>query len=263
MNNLGWIPVAAVLILSAGLLHADDASGVPDMILRANGDVMWVSVDRALNPDGILDERALRQPTETLRREARQQSREARQRTAESTAADGRPQEHDKTAPASAEVCSGFLSLPWFTPSNPNTLFEESKVIVAGRVIGIKEGFFFNSPGSLLAITGKTIKGDLSGPAYLLFYPYARIKTAEGMICAGSALEPPRSNDRVLLFSPMEAVLAHDSIPILYVDVEHNVVYQGQSRLHLPPGLPVPESATFDLILKETQQTLSHTRRIQ
>jgi len=189
MNNGRWLLAVAALILNAALLLAKDSANVPDLVLLKDGDTMWISTDLALKSDHTLNQQALGMSADFLRSVAKRRSDTAR--TEQLATPSGTAQDLITTPDAATAECDGFLSLPPGKASDPNTLPHDANVIVTGRVTAVKEGFFFNTPGSLLAIVGTALKGSLSAHTYLLFYPYARIKTADGLMCAGANLAPP------------------------------------------------------------------------
>jgi hypothetical protein len=165
MKNRRWIQTSVILILSGSILYAGESPRVPGMLLRANGDSMWVSAERAQNADRTLNEAALGRFTEFFEHA----SREAPTREVhEDSATTG------NELSAAPPACMSFIEGQASDRTSPDRLIDTASVIVTGRITDVKEGFFFSQPGTLLAIAGQTLKGTLPGPNYLMFYPYAR-----------------------------------------------------------------------------------------
>jgi hypothetical protein len=96
---------------------------------------------------------------------------------------------------------------------------------VSGRVVAIRQGFYTGVPGSLMRLETMDAEGTVPKETYL-FYPFARIETAEALICAKPLRdsEPPQVGDYLLIHARGKSV-AHTGRRILWVD-ERDVVTQ-------------------------------------
>lgn len=85
---------------------------------------------------------------------------------------------------------------------SPEELIARSVDIVTGRVTAIRQGFLHGLPGSLLKITGDYLKGSPSAETYV-FYPVAKIGTADGIFCAvpPPGYVEPHVGDTLIYFS--------------------------------------------------------------
>jgi hypothetical protein len=259
-------------MFSASMLQAAERSAVPELLTGAGADPsnkpaepLWISLNGAMGPDHILDERVLGQYTSFLRDAARVRPRNVPLQTA---------------ALQTGDRCDAFIGEPTRCPVAPSSgsgpesgvikadllddadvldrLVARSATIIAGRVVAIKEGFLWGQPGSLMAVSGTALKGNVSSDTYL-FYPFARMKTAEGTICAGQLSDRPRLSERALIFQRGKPLLTVQGSTILFVDVSESVVYAGQGGLRVPTSLQgrFSSEVTFDAILDETQRSVT------
>lgn len=268
MSDLSRLHVAAALLLIAPLLHAGEAGTVPDLLTSVTpvAEPMWVSVDAALSADHVLNDGILGPYAARLRDLAQTDAR---------SKALARPLAEEE------DVCHVFVGdpvcqlppppTPGVTGKPANVRQEEasydgdaldgmsakSGAIVAGRVVAIKAGFLWGRPGSLLALKSKSLKGDDYTDAYV-FYPFAHIRTAEGMVCGGPMTDPPRLNERVLIFQIGDPFRTADGRAIFFVDIPRDVVYERHPGLQVPAGLRgrFPRNVTFDAIVNETARSV-------
>jgi hypothetical protein len=106
---------------------------------------------------------------------------------------------------------------------------------VSGRVSSIQEGFLHNLPGSLLRLSGRAIKGTATEEIFL-FYPFARIRTADGLVCARPVgeFQPPSVGDHLIIFSMNPALVTGDRM-ILHVDPAREIIHQGAAGRRVVP----------------------------
>ena len=205
-------------ILLAFALTAHSAAAlsdsIPEIINTANGGIAWVSSTRALDDHGALRRDVLGRYTERLH----------------------------KNAVANGAACRRFIGAHpgHFEPtSSLDALATHAATIVSGHVVAAAEGFLHGMPGTLLRIAGTQLKGKNVREVYL-FYPYARITTASGTICAkpvAADYTPPRPGDRLVVFSMPETHLLGNRM-ILHVDVRHELVHQSRDGvLRVPAAL--------------------------
>ncbi|HKR63172.1 MAG TPA: hypothetical protein VJZ00_05515 [Thermoanaerobaculia bacterium] len=201
-----------MLVVSASVFA--DGGVVPDVIVLDDaGRYLWVAADRALDENGVLSEKYLGQYMPSLREDAQLNG-------------------------AGCKVFRGTV-LEHFEPTGSlDELVRGARSIVTGRVVALREGFYGGIPGSLLLLATERLKGESSGEA-LLFYPFAQIKTAEGVVCAkplGDAVAPT-VGDRVLVFAMRNPRRIHDAT-ILDVDTKRELVHaDAAGGIHAPEAL--------------------------
>jgi hypothetical protein len=187
---------AAVIILLSllptGIALGDD---VPRIIKSAYVPwPEWVAADEAVGADGTLREDVLGPFTASLRDLARDNTA----RLIRDAAANGRG-----TA-AECDECRLFRGTVPHVKSvrSIDELTTVATDIFVGEVAAMRQGFYGGLPGTLVLLSGRYIKGAAADEP-LLFYPYARIKTAHGMICSKPVgdFAAPEVGDRMMLWS--------------------------------------------------------------
>jgi hypothetical protein len=204
--------LALVVILFSAASVLADAADVPDLILDEDGRYLWVAADQALDEKGFLSEQYLGRYTHSLREDAQLNGTECK-------------------------VFRGSVPMQFEPNSSLDELVRGAPSIVSGRVVALREGFYGGIPGTLLLLAAERLKGELSGET-LLFYPFAQIKTAEGLVCAKASADavPPKLGDRVLVFA-MRGSRHVRGATILNVNV-------GRELVHMPAagGIRAPEA---------------------
>jgi len=186
---------AAVIILLSLLSRAVSGREVPRVIPSPYVPwPQWVAADDGVRADGTLREDMLGQFHTTLRGLARDNT--ARLMLDATAGARSGAEDYDQ--------CRLFAgTAPHVTPvRSVDELTTIATVMFAGQVLAMREGFYGGLPGTLLLLSGRYIKGaGVDEP--LLFYPYAKIKTAEGMICSKPVgdFAVPEIGDRMLFWS--------------------------------------------------------------
>ena len=165
-----------------------DLARVPDVIESEIPGVApaWVAADIAVASDGNL--RADLFDAGSIASIRRYLNNQAARRKAARTEA-----ERDECAVTLGRTLEQFSST-----ASADHLVTNSSYIIRASVAGLREGFLFGTPGTLIALDGdewlKRENADVSErPAYL-FFPNARISTPRGTICAnhGRTYRPPR-----------------------------------------------------------------------
>jgi hypothetical protein len=205
----------------ADLACAQAATAIPETITSSDGRLAWVSTSHALDESGRLKTDLVDSPT--LRANAKLNRKHRLAQT---------------DATATPEECRTFLGTHpqhFKSTASLHDAAAGAELIVSGRVVSIDEGFLHNVPGSLLRLTGSTIKGETTGEIFL-FYPYARIRTTDGLVCARPVGEflPPAVGDRLIVFS-MTPALVVEGRTILSVDPPREIIHQrGVGRRLVP-----------------------------
>jgi hypothetical protein len=207
------IPALLALLLAT---HADAEAvpALPGTICAPDGRLAWVSVRHALDESGRLKTNLVDSPL--LRANARLNAAAAG--AGECRAFLGTHPEHFKSTASLRDAAAG------------------AELIVSGRVLAIEEGFLHNLPGSLLSIAGSAIKGSATEEVYL-FYPYARIRTVDGLVCARPVgeFQPPAAGDHLIIFS-MNPALVSGFRTILQVDPTRALIHQSAAGRRFVPA---------------------------
>jgi len=221
-------PFALFILAAASLSFAKTPrAAIPDIIRDAQGVPAWVSANAALDADGNLRAQLFGDRISSAQANARLNG----------------------TSSDDCRVFVGPAPEHYQSTGSVDDLVRNAKVIVSGRVLEIREGFYYGVPGSLIRLEASVLKGGPK-PETLLFYQLARIRTSEGMICAKPLGEftAPAANDRMLAFSMTEP-LATPAGGILWVDTTRQLVHDsaGGRKVFAPAPLR-GEDATFDTI---------------
>ena len=231
----GWLFVAQTVA----------AGEIPPAMAGPDGDPVWVAAHAAFTSDGQVDPSVVGRHRQAISRYI-----------ARSKDSASRAQSRAKVPPPpELEGCSSYFgALPerFKKTSTLTDLTENAAVIVSGRVVAMQQGFYGGAPGTLLKLSADYVKGSGSKETFL-FYPFARIKTAEALICAVpvGAYTPPRLGDRVLAFS-MNRPWTQGDWTVLHVITAKELVHESGRELKVPPALrlvqtPSPEHL-FDAI---------------
>ncbi|HYD50641.1 MAG TPA: hypothetical protein VEB21_19955 [Terriglobales bacterium] len=242
---------ALIVMLYPSFASAQAAPPVPDTIPGKDGRLAWVSARHALDESGRLKTELVDSPL--LRANARL----------------NRKQNEIKANDAAAEECKTFLGtyLENFKPTNSlKEAVDGAEMIVSGRVLSIEEGFLHNLPGSLLRLSGSAIKGTNTDEIFV-FYPLARIRTANGLVCTRpvGAFQPPAVGDQLVVFS-MSQPLVTENRTVLQVDPVREIVHQGVSGQRVVPAAFVQElgsGLTFEQLERRVVLESKSARRSQ
>ena len=214
--------IVLAIVLSLSSMHERPA----DSILRnAEGTPVWVPAHCALGPDGRFAETVPAYQQEALETNARSNSSARR---AETTLGElpcdvflGRSVEHFKRSGSFAD------------------LVDDAEQIVSGIAEDGTQGFLHGRPGTLFPLTSvRFLKGTSGEGAVLLFYPSARIPTADGLVCAKPLHDapPPKAGDPIVAFDMVGPYRVGGST-ILLVNVERELVHRSGSTTYWPKAL--------------------------
>jgi len=202
------------------------AADMPDMLRDPHSPwPQWVAADVAVAEDGTLREQMLGQFIPSLRKLAALNTAEL---TKEGADRSGDP----------CRIHRGTIPDPFRPTRSLADLTTHAEVVMRGEVLATREGFYGGLPGTLLLLSPRYLKGQ-PVPDPLLFYPFARIETADGMICGKPLGEftPPEVGDRVLIFA-MGTPRTDNGRAIFAVNVARQLVHEPRTGpLRLPEAL--------------------------
>lgn len=234
-----------VLLISAATILPASAAGftiTPDLIDKSDGTVVWVSANRAIDAQGKLRAEEL---GEDRQRKLLKNAERNRPAPRHSASADAEPLDP-------CVVFTGVHMSSYEPTGSLNDLVVHADAIVSGAVVSIEQGFLHGYPGSLVRIDGEILKGQPAREVYL-FYPLARIPTADGMICSNPVADfiKPRPGDRMLVFSMPAPLIVGDRM-ILHVDVSRELLHETQDGVIKAPKALRPgadgQPVTFDAV---------------
>ena len=227
MTSLVRIALAVIVTAYADLTCGQASAAIPDTITAQDERLAWVSARRAVDESGhlktdLVDSPALRANAQ-LNRKQRQAQANAAGAAEECRTFLGAYPEHFKSTRSLRDAATG------------------AELIVSGRVLSIDEGFLHNQPGSLLRLSGSAIKGTATEEIYV-FYPSARIRTADGLVCARPVgdFQSPAVGDQLIVFS-MRPALITGGRTILSVDPPRELIHQSVAGRRLVPAAFAPE----------------------
>jgi hypothetical protein len=233
------------ILLSLPLAAAGDE--IPDVILNLDGKPYWVSAQHAFDQNKRLNMAALGDYG------WRAQGHLRRNKEYAASADASQSVNPSSTLPPELKGCRSFsVDVPEHSDptSSLSDLAQYADVIVSARVVAIQQGFLSGGAGSLLLLDAEYLKGEPSLQTYL-FYPLARIATADGLLCAKPLdnFIPPQVGDRLLVFS-MFAPVRISGLTMLYVNPSRELVHDAAGRgLVVPPALTathLPPASRFD-----------------
>ena len=234
------------LFLTAG---STDAPVIPATLGQLNGRPIWVDAESAVDRSGrpnaaFLGEEVARKTAESAKRNAQavERARATRRGGAEAVSED-------------VDECQVFKT--WMTDHFKPThtleqLIANSGTIVAGTVVAQREGIFYDTPGTLLRLDAQYLKGQATTATYL-FYPYGRIKTADGMLCSRPFNDDdaaPEIGDRFIVFAVVRPYYA-DGVTLLAPDPGRELLREAAGgKLTLPRSLRSADTSpgNFDAI---------------
>lgn len=220
------VVIAIALIMFSVSSAAAEAFEVPTVITHPGAQwPIWVAADIAVGDDGSLRDQYLGQFAPSLRKLAR----------ANTAALAAAPLQ---TTDDGCRLYRGHI-VPADKPTKSLAdLTTYPAAIVSGEVVAMRQGFFGGLPGTLLLLSGKYLRGT-PAPEPLLFYPFAQIETADGMICAKPLGDfvAPQIGDRFLVFA-MGEPRVDDGRTIFAVNTARQLVHAPRGgKLLLPDGL--------------------------
>lgn len=210
--------------LVAFLLLGTNVQTIPSTITGSRGQVVWVAAEEAIDANGRLRTDILGHSISSLRKNAELNRKMAA-----------------KAAAAPDDECRVFVgSIPDnFKPKGSlEELTSNAEAIVSGRVVDIRQGFLGGDPGSLLKLSAKWLKGTASTETYL-FFPLAKIKTTDGLVCAQPVgeFDVPHIGDRFVAFAMYSPVIAEGQA-IFHVNLARQVVHEPrEGKPRLPAAL--------------------------
>ena len=233
--------MTAVAVSGSLLAASPTVSEFPASLGHWNGRPIWVDAESAVDRSGrlnavILGEQSARISTELARRSSRDECR----------------------------VFKSWSSDHFKSTATLEQLVANSEMIVAGTVIARRQGIFYDTPGTLLRLDAEVLKGQATQSTYL-FYPYARIQTAEGMLCCRSFNgdeSAPGVGDRFLAFAILPPYVA-DGVTLLAPDPRRELLREAsEGTLTLPPALRSADAVpgSFDTIRDRIRIRLLRTR---
>lgn len=234
-----FTPLAVFLLAMAA-----GAGEIPDVISDEDGP-LWVAADVAVTPDGQLRGDAFGRFEESVEWKARAAAER-------------------KRGSSIAEECQTYFGDAVCTHFEPTTTIDDltsrAGAIVAGETVAVRQGFWGGSPGSLLLIDATYLEGSKPRETYL-FYPYARIVTADATLCANplGPFVPPQPGDRLLIFSMGKAIPPRDDRHVFQVRTDRELVHEPRRGDLLVPDSLLPyagELREFDSVLDAVVQRL-------
>ncbi|HYC59867.1 MAG TPA: hypothetical protein VEK79_09905 [Thermoanaerobaculia bacterium] len=246
------------LLLNVVLLAASSTGpDLPSTLGHLNGRPLWVAADVAIDASGrpnaaVLGEYVARRSSESASRNARAVAREKGTRAKLS-------QNSEAVAVDECLAFSLFRADHFKPTSTLAELVASSEAIVAGTVVAQRQGVLYDQPGTLLQLDAQYLKGSGPAKAYM-FYPYADIKTADGVLCSRPGnydRVPPAVGDRFVAFSIGRPYNA-DGAPIFAPDPRRELVREtADGKLTLPVALSSSsESVTFNGISERVRLSL-------
>ncbi|HEY0160710.1 MAG TPA: hypothetical protein VGF28_25720 [Thermoanaerobaculia bacterium] len=226
------------------LAFAAGAAEIPDVIADEDGP-LWVAADVAVTPEGQLRTGAFGRFGESVERDARVAAERER-------------------ASSSSDECQTYFGNAVCTHFEPTSTIDDltsrAGEIVAGVIVAVRQGFWGGSPGSLLLLDATYLKGSKPRETYL-FYPYARIVTADAALCAKplGPFVPPRPGDRLLIFSMGKPIPPRDDRHVFQVRTDRELVHEPRGGDLLVPDSLLPyagELRQFDAVLDAVVQRL-------
>lgn len=216
---------------------------IPSILADRDDGSFWIAAERVVGSDGKLNLKALGRLSSSVADHVAR--KHARPRSSSNS---GHPAKWPEL-----EGCESYLGrMPdhYEPTSSLAELTAHAAFIVSGRVVAIRQGFLGGMPGSLLLLSTDYLKGDSANESYL-FYPLARIQTAEGPICAMPVghFVPPAIGDRFLVFSMVEPYRL-EGRTVFVVNTARELVHEPRNGpLQLPASLAfltAPAKPRFD-----------------
>lgn len=222
--------LVAIVVFSTLALHANDQNAIPSLIADPESETpVWVAADVGVE-NGQLNPKLLGWHLDRLRELAQRNGAALKKKGLASSAGLAKPCASSMTQPP-AESFDPASSLSDLTRYY-------GRIILTGRVVAIREGFWYGLPASLLKLEATWMKGGSAGATYFM-YPFAQIATDEGPICSkviGDA-DPPEAGDRLMVFSSA-LPFQFDGGSVVIADLRTGVVYQRRDgRARVPESL--------------------------
>lgn len=229
---------AVVLLLAPLLVIASDE--LPSLIGERNGHPAWVSAAHAIDDQGQL------RPSLFAEHDLRALHDLAEQNGDQCRVYLGTTPEHFKTT------------------SSLDALTSHAAAVVKGTIESGSEGFYFGMPGTLFRVSAQYLKGSAPRETYL-FYPRARIETAEGLLCARPVgdFADPEAGERVLLFRMQRPTIFGDRA-ILVVDIAKEMVHErrgGTTRVPVAVQRETGSGPTFEQVTRSVEARIKDRSR--
>jgi hypothetical protein len=219
MRNVALFCIA---VCATALLAGNPSQIVPGLLADPRYEAAWVAADLAIGSDGHVR-------ADLLKRHARSVVGYAAEEHRQRRIVEALPRARDTKAMAPV-VCAAMINAlaEYHDPiRSPEDLLSAATTIFSGRIVGIREGFYHGVPGSLMRLNGSALRGETAKETYL-FYPFATIKTAQGMVCARPAgkYAKPEIGDDVAIFDPTPTPFSMDGRTVFSVTINQHVVYR-------------------------------------
>jgi hypothetical protein len=224
--NFSPLGLALILLLPGNSFGQSAGSSVPAELESTDRPAAWVAADVAITRDGNVRNDKLKVYAPLLERDLAK---------AKQPRKSGRAYPHDTTTERCVHTISPIPNWDG-ADATPQELIERSKTIIRGRITAVREGFYHGMPGSLVRLNGTYLRGARTNEVYL-FYPSADIATAEGIVCSRPPQRygPPVVGDELIVFDPMASPVVIDKRTVLWVRLDHHIVYLPKTG---PPVLP-------------------------
>lgn len=241
------IALNALLLNAVLLATSSPATDLPATLGRANGRPLWVAAEAAVDASGkpnaaVLGEYVARRSSESASRNARAVAREKA----------ARAKSNKSSEAVAVDECLAFtlFRADHFKPTSTlKELVASSDTIVEGTVVAQQQGVLYDQPGTLLQLDAQYLKGSGASKAYV-FYPYADIKTADGVLCSRPGnydRVPPAVGDRFVAFSIGKPYIA-DGVTIFAPDPRRELVREtADGKLTVPAALSASSDSPMTL----------------
>ena len=225
------------LLLAAAAIVAGEPARIPDIIEheRAGLSPVWVSAETAVDKSGDLRSDVI----------ASHRVNEFRKRLEKAAVTPG-----TRIGSEAADGCdttTSYLSPLYLPTGSPDDLVKNSRYILSGSVTALREGFYFGSPGTLLAIRPtQWLKHETEAVverSVYVFFSRAKIKTSQGTICSTPVptVPMPTIGDDILIFAYYPP--AGRDAAVFELRPDKQMYFHGPAGAYVPNGLrPMPSS---------------------
>ena len=226
-----FLPVV-LIALSAGIYAESARLGIPDVIENERADAVpvWVSAEVAIAAEGTLRTDVI----ESAKAEELKRRLELRKE----------PRTGIEGVAAEAEECDTITSYSpaqYSSAGSASDLVQNSRYIFSASVANLRQGFYFGTPGTLIALDPEEwLKRETENvderPLYV-FFPQATIKTPRGTICARPwpRVPMPAIGDEVLIFA-YSPPIGRDA-RVFELRPDKQMSFEGRSGAYVPEAL--------------------------
>lgn len=214
-------------------VHAGAAlSRIPDVIEneRAGAVPVWVSAERAVEAEGNLRSDVI-EPARVAELRRRLMEREKKPQGSKI----------DAEAEDPCDTTTSYIPEQFSATASTSDLVGNSQYIFSASVAAVGQGFYFGTPGSLLALDVKQRlkyekRDALEQPVYI-FFPQATIETAQGTICARPwpRMSMPAVGDQILIFAYSRPFGLNAGVFELRPDKQ--LLFEGRDGAYVPEAL--------------------------